>query len=527
MQLQTFIRERSDQIEKIETASHQAWWGLATTGDPLYEKEFTEKKIALRTLFSNSKDFQFLVKQGPVQDPLIDRQKTLLLHQYRENQISADLIGRITQLETEVEATYTKFRPLVDCKTLTNNDVKKILVESTDSVERQKVWEASKVVGESVVQSVRKLIALRNESAQMADFSNFYSMRLELQEIDEARLFSLLQKLEQLTTPVWRQYKEHLDHHLAERYSIPVEALQPWHYHDPFFQEAPTTGLHLDPYYMGKDLVAIGEAFFRTIGLPVQDILSRSDLLEREGKHPHAFCMCIDRREDIRVLCNMRENEYWMGTLLHELGHAVYDKFIAQDLPYILRTTAHTSTTEASAMLFGRLSTQSCFLHDYVGLSTEIAQEIANKARKQVAAKLLVFARWALVMVHFERAMYQEPGRDLNRYWWDLVEKFQWMQRVPQRDQADWASKLHLACAPVYYQNYVLGELTASQLLHSIQSYIGNNASRKGQSTATGDFLRQKLYVLGARYPWEETLRHATGEDLNPRYFAQDALGIG
>lgn len=524
MTLQTFIRERSDQIEKIETASHQAWWGLATTGDPQYEKEFTEKKIALRTLFSNSKDFQFLQKQDSGQDPLIDRQKTLLLHQYRENQISADLIGRITQLETEVEATYTKFRPVVDGKTLTNNDVKKILIESTDSAKRQKVWKASKVVGEKVVHSVRQLIALRNDSAQMAGFPNFYSMRLVLQEIEEERLFALLHEIDQLTAPAWKQYKEHLDRHLAERYGIPLQALQPWHYHDPFFQEAPTTGLHLDPYYVGKDLVAIGEAFFRTIGLPVQDILRRSDLLEREGKHPHAFCMCIDRREDIRVLCNMRQNEYWMGTLLHELGHAVYDKYIAQDLPYILRTTAHISTTEASAMLFGRLSTQADFLQDYVGLSTEIAHEIASKAQKQVAAKLLVFARWALVMVHFERAMYQEPDRDLNRYWWDLVEKFQWMRRVPQRDQADWASKLHLACAPVYYQNYVLGEMTASQLLHSIRSGVEKTGVRRGHSRATGDFLRQKLYALGARYPWEETLRQATGEDLNPRYFALDAL---
>ena len=42
-----------------------------------------------------------------------------------------------------------------------------------------------------------------------------------------------------------------------------------------------------------------------------------------------------------------------MNTQLHELGHAVYDKFLDYDTtPYILCEPAHTFTTEAIAMMF-------------------------------------------------------------------------------------------------------------------------------------------------------------------------------
>ena len=36
-----------------------------------------------------------------------------------------------------------------------------------------------------------------------------------------------------------------------------------------------------------------------------------------------------------------------------------------------------------------------------------------------------MFARWALVMLHFEKALYANPEQDLNKLWWDIVERYQ------------------------------------------------------------------------------------------------------
>ena len=75
-----------------------------------------------------------------------------------------------------------------------------------------------------------------------------------------------------------------------------------------------------------------------------------------------------------------------------------------------------------------------------------------------------MFARWVQVMVRFERALYADPERDLDRLWWDLVERYQRVKRPEGRRAPDWAAKIHLATAPVYYHAYLMGECTASQL---------------------------------------------------------------
>jgi hypothetical protein len=41
-------------------------------------------------------------------------------------------------------------------------------------------------------------------------------------------------------------------------------------------------------------------------------------------------------------------------------------------------------------------------------------------------------------------------------------------------------------------------------------------------SPAAGAFLRDQLFALGARYPWNETLERVSGERLNSRYFVED-----
>ena len=114
--------------------------------------------------------------------------------------------------------------------------------------------------------------------------------------------------------------------------------------------ESTTSGLDTDHYFRDKDLKAITRETYDSMGLEVRDVLARSDLYERAGKDQHAFCIGIGRDYpyDVRVLANIRPDSYWMDTMLHEFGHAVYDKYINPSLPYLLRSVAHTSSTRPS-----------------------------------------------------------------------------------------------------------------------------------------------------------------------------------
>jgi peptidyl-dipeptidase A len=222
-------------------------------------------------------------------------------------------------------------------------------------------------------------------------------------------------------------------------------------------------------------------------------------MMPREGKYPHAFCIGIDNPGDVRVLCNLDATARWMGTTLHEFGHALYNTKIDPGLPYVLRDSAHTFVTEAVAMLFGRLPKDPTWLMEVAG----VPEDRAIEAGRRLRIDQLTFARWGLVVTLFERALYADPNADLNTVWWELVTELQGLSRPEGWDAPDWASKLHIACYPAYYQYYLLGELFASQLSVSM-----------ADADDPGSFLVD-LFKAGSSIRWDELVRRCCGADLH------------
>ena len=104
-------------------------------------------------------------------------------------------------------------------------------------------------------------------------------------------------------------------------------------------------------------------------------------------------------------------------------------------------------------------------------------------------------------MTHFERQLYADPDADLDTLWWDLVERYQQVRRPDGRHAPDWASKIHLAAAPVYYQNYLYGELFASQLDATLTARAGGLVDRAdGRRAPRPRRVRaRRLAALGRR----------------------------
>src|SRR5207302_4136697 len=297
----------------------------------------------------------------------------------------------------------------------------------------------------------------------------FHGLQLFLNEQDGAELIKLFDSLDELTREPFRLAKAEIDAKLAADCGIKVDELRPWHYHDPFFQESPAVfATSIDAPYARADIPEMCRTFYASVGLPIDDVLVRSDLYEKPGKSPHAFCTDLDREGDVRVLANIVNNEMWTATMLHELGHSVYSsKNIPRALPYLVRMESHILTTEGVAMMFERLSKQRAWI-EKMGLKVADAKSFDETAAKILRNQLLIFSRWCQVMLRFEKSMYEDPDQDLNKLWWDLVEKYQMVKRPPNRSAPDYASKIHLVVAPVYYHNYMMGELFASQVHHTI-----------------------------------------------------------
>jgi peptidyl-dipeptidase A len=150
--------------------------------------------------------------------------------------------------------------------------------------------------------------------------------------------------------------------------------------------------------------------------------------------------------------------------------------------------------------------------------------ELQDELQRMLTFEQLLFSRWVQVMVRFEHAMYANPDQDLNVLWWDLVERYQGLTRPDNRHKPDYAAKYHVAMAPVYYHNYLLGELMASQVHAHIVAKIVQQpdiwtVTYVGRRDV-GDYLRDKVFAPGAVYGWNELIQHATGETLSPQAFA-------
>jgi len=528
-ELESFIISHVEKIKPIEKEAALASWCAAISGKSEDYDKVSKLTLKARQVYSDPGEFAFLKdmkESGQVKNAILARQLGVLYNACLENQIEPELLKNIVVLGTEIEKNFSTFRGTFEGKKVTDNEIKEILKAETNSFKRRQVWLASKQVGASLADDIIRLVKLRNQAARKLRFDNYHTLSLATAEQGVKELDRIFDELYELTNEPFAQLKADLDRILADKYDVAVTELMPWHYHDPFFQETPMVyELDLDAYYEDKDIKELATKFYAGIGLPVDSILANSDLYEREGKNPHAFCTDIDRQGDVRILCNLKNNESWMETILHELGHAVYDKYHDRQVPYLLRKPAHIFTTEAIAMFFGRLSRNPDWMQQMLELSEQQRAEIEKVSGRYIQLKQLIFARWDMVMYNFEKQLYANPEQDLNSLWWRMVEKYQLVNKPQGRNEPDWAAKIHFAIAPCYYHNYMLGELLASQLHHHIIHKIlklesDENVSYIGRHEI-GEFLSENVFEAGAVYHWNEMIKRATGEELTPKYFVE------
>lgn len=351
-------------------------------------------------------------------------------------------------------------------------------------------------------------------------------MSLGCKDLKEDKMFQTLNEIAELTHEPFRKIKNELDSDKAKRFGVTVEDLRPWHYADPFFQQPPPHGkIDMNQFYANVDIENMMIKTYDSIEMDIRDILERSDLYPKDKKCQHAYCTFIDREaKDVRILCNIDQTESWVSTTLHEFGHAVYDKYIDDNLPFLLIDTPHTLSTEAIAMMMDNLSKNPKWLTDVIGINSSDIANVNQELKQEELLSHFVFVRWGLVMVNFERELYKNPDQDLNTLWWDYVEKYQYITRPENRNAPDWAAKIHLALCPVYYQNYLYGELVSAQLQHYIRNNVGNG--QLFNNPELGSYLKEKYFSTGAQYDWNTTLKNATGHDLDPKYFIKHSLLI-
>ncbi len=521
MNKEEFFKKTNDDLKVMEKKVATAYWNLATTGKKEFGEEVEKAEGEMRLYLSN-KDLFKTVKTIKDEENLTETEKReikLLYDNMIPNQLSEERIKETVKKEVEMESIFANFRAKIDGKEVSNNEIDDILKNSNDTTLRKKAWIAGKEIGKEIAPKLIELIKIRNENARSLGYNNYYDMMMELQELSTEQIHNMFHSFKEQTDDLFVEVKDQIDSALSRRFNISKKELMPWHYADLWFQEVPEIDDYdYDSLLRNKDLVDLTIKTYDSIGLNIRDIIERSDLFERKGKNQHAFTITIEKeKKDVRVLANIRPNIRWAETMLHEYGHASYDKYIDRRLPDILQEPSHIFTTEAVAMFFGRRARDGEWYKKIVGVNENTYKEISSRLKMLLKIQLAITARWVMAFVFFEKELYSAPEGDLNNLWYDTVHELQYIN-VPKdrRTYPDWAAKIHFGTAPVYYHNYLLGEMMGSQM----RDYIKSNISEDILNKNVGEFFVEKIFKPGALYRWDELLKRATGESLNPTHMA-------
>lgn len=494
-----------------------AWWNASLSGKSRDYERMERAELAVNRHYGRPAPFRKAKRlaDDPRVDPLVRRRVARVRNAYHAMQAPGELLDRITAASAALQEKYSTFRGTFRGKRCTDNVLEDVLRDTTDSDEAREAWEARKQIGRATADDVRALAVLRNEAARAVGFPDFWHQQLVLDELDPKRLVETLEAVDRVTKRPFQAMKTELDGHMSRRFGLPIEQLRPWHYGNPFFQETPDVfAPPADPIFARRDVVGISRATYHALGFPnIDAIMERSDLYPREGKNQHAYAVDMDREGDVRTFLNVEPNARWMGTLLHELGHTIYQDGIDREtLPWDLRDDPQGFLNEGFAMFCEEPMFDPAWLVKEVGLPRGEAEATAPRWLAQDAANLLAFLRWCLTIVQFERHFYADPSRDLETLWWDLEERYQMVPRPDERKEPDWATKIHVATSPVYYHKYLYGRLFSTQLAEEIRRRFGGWYEGGARS---GQYIKDQLFAPGATYPWPELVERVTGQPLS------------
>ncbi|MHB1557840.1 MAG: M2 family metallopeptidase [Isosphaeraceae bacterium] len=236
-----FIQEHEQSVRPLEIQAALTWWNANVTGRDADFQAKEEAQNRLDAALADRGRFAQLkaLKDRPIKDPILAREVAVLYLQYLEKQVDPELLRKITAKANAIEQAFNGYRADVRGKKLTDSEVRRILKESRDPAERKAVWEASKGVGPIVEADLKALVKLRNEAARKLGFANFHALQLHLAEQSQEDVLRIFDELDALTREPFRKLKLEIDAKVADQSGIAAADVRPWHYHDPFFQEAP------------------------------------------------------------------------------------------------------------------------------------------------------------------------------------------------------------------------------------------------------------------------------------------------
>ncbi len=511
-----YIELRDEFCKELEPKSLKAsidCWNFYINSTAKNMQTYQKSQDEVYALYKNEelfKKFETLEKEG-VSDKHLAKQLHDLVKDFDDELNAGDIKKQLRDKENEIASKFNSYVPKIDGKEVNKAQITKILQTEKNIDLRKKAYEANVLAGDLIADDLVELVKLRNEFAKTKGYNNFFEYNLkEGYDVDAKYLQNLLDEVYNNALDINQKLQTENKKELAEEYGIKPSDLKAYHY-GLLLKNNPAKAVN-EALKTKEEVVDIAINAYKNMGYDVKNLPITLDLFPRKNKNTHGFCFDIEAGKDARILANLTNNTISIDTLCHELGHCVYHIGISQDLPF-LDKTAYPAMTEAVAMMMGDLQQKEDILKDVV--SDDVLKKFKAEHKKSEAK----FINRSMLIINFEKQMYENPEQDLKQLWHELRKKY-----IGANDCEDinneWATIPHYLSHPAYYQNYFRADLIKAQMYKFLKNKLGNLT----ETVKTAGYLDEYLFRYGTSVEETELIKMFTGTGLSSDALCESLL---
>jgi oligoendopeptidase F len=240
------------------------------------------------------------------------------------------------------------------------------------------------------------------------------------------------------------------------------------------------------------------------------------DIFPRKNKSEWGYNFPVEAGVDSRILTNVKDRYFEFGVLLHETGHAVHS-FTTDPAETILNMGISDIVSEGVANLFGGFVNHKAFYSQFFGDNLDEAGKNFKRLKLWNRANQLR----SVSRILFDQALYRNRMKnidDIHQLLWQT--NMEVLGEQPYANQPLWANTIHYTTHPIYFHNYLLGDLMCDMLKQVFQD-------REGVSDITdkpelfGRLILDQVIGVSGMYPFPELFRRISGEDISLKYLSQ------
>jgi oligoendopeptidase F len=491
--VQAVLDSKEQELEQLYASYWQIQYQLEQGDTSVSDKDVNGQ---IRDVLNDPQFLQRL-RTAHLDDPFLKRRREIFLEVATDSQISTDA-GLVTQVES-IRKDGSAIRYKIGGKSLDRPELDNVLGHEANRDVRRQAWYAQADLTKLTGDRIRAVMKLRNQLGPRYANESFTDFMLRRRATNRKDLLSWFEQIRTATEPEYRALLSRMQRELG------IERAEPWDLEYYFSTLSPGLDSKFGPDGSWQRTTKVaGLMGFDFSRLPVE--VKITDITFG------GYTMPIWYGKEIKMLVSRHTGILFADTMLHESGHALHFSFV-QEPTFILRDNYPPPMDEGLGQTMSLMMFRPEVSTTIYGLSKDEAGALMERRRLESNYSL----RALMVQSEFELEAYDDPAKDLTAVYDRICSKY---LDVDCHQSSTWGYDPFYAAIPIYQQNYVLAEMFAYQVHHTLDQKFGRDWGREG-----GAYLHDKFLTRGGSLTLDQIMQQGTGEGLSTKYLIAALAG--